>query len=81
LRLEFLDLPCVAESKVKHPKEYKLSNPYTQSTGSFVFGKLNKNILVLGPGGPTMAHQTDEWIDIEDVVKAASIYVELAGWF
>src|SRR4030042_1458667 len=25
---------------IKHPKEYKLSNPYTQGT-SFVFGKLN----------------------------------------
>jgi hypothetical protein len=26
---------------LKHPKEYKLSNPYVQSSGSFVFGKLN----------------------------------------
>ncbi len=26
---------------LKHPKEYKLQNPYVQSSGSFVFGKLN----------------------------------------
>ena len=53
--------------------------PY--GTEMAVFGKLNKNILVLGPGGPTMAHQTDEWIDIDDIVKAVGVYVELAGWF
>ena len=58
-------------------KSYKV--PY--GTEMAVFGKLNKNILVLGPGGPTMAHQTDEWIDINDVVKAVDVYVELAGWF
>jgi hypothetical protein len=26
---------------LKHPKEYKLQNPYVQSSGSFIFGKLN----------------------------------------
>ncbi len=31
---------------LKHPKEYKLSNPYTQSTGTFVFGKLNTVMYV-----------------------------------
>ena len=46
-----------------------------------VFSKLNKNIIILGPGGLTMAHQTDEWIDINDVVKAVAVYVELATWF
>jgi hypothetical protein len=36
---------------LKHPKEYKLSNPYTQSTGSFVFGKLNNVIYLRGSYG------------------------------
>jgi len=58
-------------------KSYKV--PY--GTEMAVFGNLNKNILVLGPGGPTMAHQTDEWIDINDVIRAVEVYVELAGWF
>ncbi|HUX95250.1 MAG TPA: hypothetical protein VMV47_05905 [Bacteroidales bacterium] len=30
---------------LKHPKEYKLSNPYTQGT-SFVFGKLNSPLYI-----------------------------------
>lgn len=55
------------------------SVPY--GTEMAVFGKLNRNILVLGPGGSTMAHQTDEWIDIDDVVRAVEVYVELAGYF
>ena len=54
-------------------KSYKV--PY--GTEMAVFGKLNKNILVLGPGGPTMAHQTDEWIDINDVLRAVAVYVGL----
>ncbi len=33
---------------LKHPKEYKLSNPYVQSTGTFVFGKLNTVIYLRG---------------------------------
>ncbi|MCX6301251.1 MAG: hypothetical protein NTW82_03625 [Bacteroidia bacterium] len=32
----------------KHPKEYKVSNPYAQSASSFVFGKLNSNIYLRG---------------------------------
>lgn len=31
---------------LKHPKEYKISNPYTQ--GSFVFGKLNNVMYIRG---------------------------------
>lgn len=52
------------------------SVPY--GTEMAVFGNLNQNILVLGPGGSTMAHQTDEWIDINDVLKAIDIYIKLA---
>lgn len=35
----------------------------------------------MGPGGSTMAHQTDEWIDINDVLKAVEAYIEIAKWF
>ncbi len=41
------------------------------------FAELNRNILVLGPGVPDLAHQTDEWIDINDVLRAAKIYHDL----
>jgi len=33
---------------LKHPKEYKISNPYTQGTGTFVFGKLNSAFFLRG---------------------------------
>ena len=36
---------------LKHPKEYKLSNPYTQTSGTFVFGKLNSVIYLRGSIG------------------------------
>jgi hypothetical protein len=33
---------------LKHPKEYKITNPWTTGTGSFVFGKLNSVIFLRG---------------------------------
>ena len=33
---------------LKHPKEYKISNPYSQASGTFVFGKLNTVVYVRG---------------------------------
>ncbi len=36
---------------IKHPREYKLSNPYYQTTGSFVFGKLNSVFYLRGSYG------------------------------
>jgi hypothetical protein len=33
---------------LKDPKEYKVSNPYAQTAGSFVFGKLNSVIYLRG---------------------------------
>lgn len=32
----------------KHPKEYRLRNPYYQTPGSFIFGKENCNIYIRG---------------------------------
>jgi acetylornithine deacetylase/succinyl-diaminopimelate desuccinylase-like protein len=52
------------------------SVPY--GTEMAVFGNLNSNIIVMGPGGSTMAHQTDEWIDVNDIIRAIGIYLELA---
>ena len=35
--------------------------------------------LVLGPGEPTMAHQTDEWCSVEKIRQAAEIYRRLVS--
>ena len=47
---------------LKHPKEYKLSNPYAQSTSTFVFGKLNSVIYLRGSIGHQ--HEIFEKIDL-----------------
>jgi acetylornithine deacetylase/succinyl-diaminopimelate desuccinylase-like protein len=52
------------------------SVPY--GTEMAVFGPLNPNTIILGPGKETMAHQADEWVHIGDVLRAAEAYVELA---
>jgi hypothetical protein len=33
---------------LRHPKEYRVSNPYTTGTGTFVFGKLNSAYFLRG---------------------------------
>ncbi|MCX6326675.1 MAG: hypothetical protein NT144_08535 [Bacteroidia bacterium] len=48
-RIDYLNkrLIEIEAGTLKHPKEYKLSNPYSQS-GSFVFGKLNSTFYLRG---------------------------------
>ncbi|MCA1905910.1 MAG: M20/M25/M40 family metallo-hydrolase, partial [Desulfarculus sp.] len=38
----------------------------------------NPPCLILGPGEPDQAHQTDEWCDLERLDQAARIYLEVA---
>jgi len=49
-RINFLNKQLIEfeAGTLKHPKEYKLSNPYTQTTGTFVFGKLNTVVFIRG---------------------------------
>jgi hypothetical protein len=47
---------------LKHPKEYKLSNPYTQSSGTFVFGKLNSVVYL--SGGIGLQHELFKKADL-----------------
>jgi succinyl-diaminopimelate desuccinylase len=35
-------------------------------------------MVICGPGNPGMCHQPDEYVEIEELVQAAQIYVELA---
>jgi hypothetical protein len=52
-RINFLNkkLLEIEISTLKHPKEVKLSNPYYQAPGTFVFGKLNSVVLLRGSIG------------------------------
>ena len=49
-RIDYLNkrLLEIEAGTLKHSKEYRLSNPYTQSTGTFVFGKLNSVLYLRG---------------------------------
>jgi len=49
-RINFLNkrLFEIDAGTLKHPKEYKTNNPYTQNAGTFVFGKLNSVFYLRG---------------------------------
>lgn len=49
-RIDFLNKRFleIEAGTLKHPKEYRLSNPYSQSSGTFVFGKLNSTFFLRG---------------------------------
>jgi len=49
-RIDFLNkrLLEIEAGTLKHPKEYKSSNPYYQTTGTYVFGKLNTVVYLRG---------------------------------
>jgi hypothetical protein len=59
---------------LKHPKEYKMYNPYTTGTGSYVFGKLNSVFFLRGGIG----HQ-HEIFKKEDLGGVAIRYFISAG--
>ncbi|AFV77425.1 acetylornithine deacetylase or succinyl-diaminopimelate desuccinylase (plasmid) [Thermus oshimai JL-2] len=35
-------------------------------------------VVVMGPGRKTLPHQVDEWVEVEEVVRAARVYAALA---
>lgn len=51
------------------------------ATGAGVFIKVGNPTLVFGPGKPELCHVKDEYIEINDLVKAAQIYAEFAKKF
>jgi len=50
------------------------SVPY--ATEMVMFSKANRSVLICGPGDPKGCHILDEKIALEDVVRAAALYVE-----
>ena len=52
--------------------------PYFTDAAHLVPALGHPPCLILGPGQPDQAHQTDEWCDLEAIDHAAHIYLELA---
>lgn len=46
-------------------------------TDASVLQQLGKEIIVLGPGAPTQAHQTDEHIYLQDYLQAIELYGQI----
>ncbi|MFN4071085.1 MAG: M20 family metallopeptidase, partial [Thermus caldifontis] len=46
--------------------------------GTFLRAWAGLPVVVMGPGGKTLPHQVDEWVDLEEVVQAARVYAALA---
>ncbi len=42
------------------------------------FARTNPNTFILGPGQVDLAHKPDEWIDLDQLVKAVDVYCEYA---
>jgi len=66
-RIDFLNKKIfeVDLGTLKHPKEVKLSNPYYQTPGTFVFGKINSVIFMRG--GPGHQHEIYKKADLGGV--------------
>ncbi len=46
--------------------------------GTFLQAWAGLPVVVMGPGGKTLPHQVDEWVDLGEVVQAARVYAALA---
>ncbi|GGN06602.1 acetylornithine deacetylase [Thermus composti] len=46
--------------------------------GTFLRAWAGLPVVVMGPGGKTLPHQVDEWVEVEEVVRAARVYAALA---
>jgi succinyl-diaminopimelate desuccinylase len=60
-----------------------LPRAMTGYTDGSQFVKANKEfpIVILGPGDPYLAHQTDEFVEVEAYLRSIDIYKEIAKLF
>lgn len=49
--------------------------------GATLAPALEVPMVICGPGDPALAHQTDEWVPVDQLLQAAQIYVEVAERF
>lgn len=49
--------------------------------GTILWRDANLPVVVYGPGGKWIAHQVDEYVDVEELCRAADVYVEAAHRF
>jgi succinyl-diaminopimelate desuccinylase len=70
----------IAARVTGEPRAVKTAT-YFSDASVFVPAMGGPPTLILGPGEPGLAHQTDEWCDVERVRQAHAIYAEvIAAW-
>lgn len=65
------------DSVMGSPSEFKGAVYYTD--GAVLAPVLGAPLVILGPGDPEQAHQTDEYVDIHRMVETARIYAQAAA--
>src|SRR5690606_24890295 len=86
-----LDLPGIATSSNNEfvscalgiIEEHLGTSQTAQSAPYFTDGSILKPALgniptiILGPGDPAIAHKTDEYCDVEEILSAAHVYLRI----
>ena len=73
---EFLEAMSDVIASVRGSRPKQIGVPYGTDAGPL--GQVGIASVVFGPGDIAQAHTKDEWIEIEEVQKAAEIYYRLA---
>jgi succinyl-diaminopimelate desuccinylase len=79
------DDPIVSAVSVAHTKVTG-SNPVYggvpgTTDGTILWRDAGIPVVIYGPGGKWIAHQADEYVEIEDLVTHAEVYIEAAATF
>ncbi|MBU8880440.1 M20 family metallopeptidase [Bacillus sp. FJAT-29790] len=71
-------------SAMEIAQSYLQENPYLGGVNYYTDGSIyrkhlqNVPILICGPGEPTVAHQPDEWVDVQKYLDSIRFYISLA---
>ncbi len=74
---QFVKLVCEVTGVNLNKEGYKKSLPYTTDAAVLQPFYNNAPTIILGPGKPEMAHQTDEYCYVEKIKQAVDIYKEI----
>lgn len=79
------DHPIVRAVAAAHEHVYgevpRLGGVPGSTDGTILWRDAGVPIVTYGPGGKWIAHQVDEYVEVEEVVRAAEVYAEAAGRF
>ncbi|KMY52210.1 succinyl-diaminopimelate desuccinylase [Peribacillus loiseleuriae] len=77
------DQPFI-QTALDNAQAYLQKDPYLGGVNYYTDGSIYRNhlqnvpILICGPGEPTVAHQPDEWVDIQKYLDSIRFYISLA---